>query len=79
MLLQLESTFQLETSLLSTEEPFTFTCQVKRVTVRAQTASPMKKYEYGCQFVDLPLKEQERLLQAIFTLQRKVLQARREK
>ncbi|MCI9608618.1 MAG: PilZ domain-containing protein [Oscillibacter sp.] len=78
-LLQLESTFQLETSLLSTEEPFTFTCQVKRVTVRAQTASPMKKYEYGCQFVDLPLKEQERLLQAIFTLQRKVLQARREK
>lgn len=77
-LLQLESTFQLETTLLPTEEPFNFTCQVKRVTVRAQTASPMKKYEYGCQFVDLPPKEQARLLQVIFTLQRKVLQARRE-
>lgn len=78
-LLQLESTFQLETSLLPTEEPFSFTCRVKRVSLRAQTASPMKKYEYGCQFVDLPPREQERLLQVIFTLQRKVLQARREK
>ena len=78
-LFQLESTFQLETVLVATEEPFSFTCQVKRTTVRAQTASPMKKYEYGCQFVDLPPKEQERLLQAIFTLQRKILQARREK
>ncbi len=77
-LFQLESTFQLETSLLSTEEPFTFTCRVRRVIVRAQTASPMKKYEYGCQFVEVPPREQERLLQAIFTLQRKVLKSRRD-
>lgn len=77
-LFQLEATFQLETSLVSTEEPFAFTCRVKRITVRAQTASPMKKFEYGCQFVDVPPREQERLLQAIFTLQRKVLQSRRD-
>lgn len=77
-LFQLESTFQLETALLSTEEPFTFTCRVRRVIVRAQTASPMKKYEYGCQFVEVPPREQERLLQAIFTLQRKVLKSRRD-
>ncbi len=77
-LFQLEAAFQLEASLLSTEEPFSLTCRVKRTTVRAETASPMKKYEYGCQFVDVPPREQERLLQAIFTLQRKVLRARRE-
>ena len=34
--------------------------------------------EYGCQFVGLPDKEQERLLQAIFVLQRKLLQSRRD-
>ncbi len=77
-LFQLETTFQLEAELLPTEEPFTLTCKVKRTSVRAQTASPMKKFEYGCQFVDVPPREQERLLQVIFTLQRKTLQARRE-
>lgn len=77
-LLQLESTFQLEASLLPTEAPFTLTCRVKRTSVRAQTASPMKKFEYGCQFVEVPPRVQERLLQVIFTLQRKALRARRE-
>lgn len=77
-LLQLEEVFQLEASFLPTEEPFTLSCRIKRTTVRAETASPMKKYEYGCQFVDVPPREQERLLQVIFTLQRKVLRARRE-
>lgn len=77
-LLQLEEVFRLEASFLPTEEPFTLSCRIKRTIVRAETASPMKKYEYGCQFVDVPPREQERLLQVIFTLQRKVLQARRE-
>lgn len=77
-LFQLESAFQLEASFIPTEEPFSLTCRVKRTTVRAETASPMKKFEYGCQFVDVPPREQERLLQVIFTLQRKVLRARRE-
>ena len=77
-LFQLEATFQLEASFLPTEEPFTLTCKVRRTSVRAQTASPMKKFEYGCQFIEVPPREQERLLQVIFTLQRKVLRARRE-
>lgn len=77
-LFQLNSTFQLEASFLPTEDPFTLTCLIKRTSVRAQTASPMKKYEYGCQFVDVPPREQERLLQVVFTLQRKALRARRE-
>ncbi|MCI9331666.1 MAG: PilZ domain-containing protein [Oscillibacter sp.] len=77
-LFPLESTFQLETSLIPTEEPFSFTCRVKRTTVRAQTSSPVKKFEYGCQFVDVPPREQERLLQVIFTLQRKVLRSSRD-
>lgn len=77
-LFQLETTFQLEVSLLPEEEPFTLTCQVKRTSVRAQTGSPMKKFEYGCQFVEVPPRVQERLLQVIFTLQRRTLQARRE-
>ncbi len=77
-LFHLNSTFQLEASFLPTEDPFTLTCLIKRTSVRAQTASPMKKYEYGCQFVDVPPREQERLLQVVFTLQRKALRARRE-
>lgn len=77
-LFQLNSTFQLEASFLPTEDPFTLTCLIKRTSVRAQTASPMKKYEYGCQFVDVLPREQERLLQVVFTLQRKALRARRE-
>ena len=77
-LFQLESTFQLEAVFLPTEEPFTLTCQVKRISVRAQTDSPMKKFDYGCQFVEVPPREQERLLQVVFTLQRKILKARRE-
>ena len=72
------SGIQLEAALIPTEEPFTLTCKVRRTSVRAQTASPMKKFEYGCQFVEVPPREQERLLQVIFTLQRKVLRARRE-
>lgn len=77
-LLQLEEVFRLEASFLPTEEPFALSCRIKRTIVRAETASPMKKFEYGCQFVDVPSREQERLLQVIFTLQRKVLRARRE-
>lgn len=77
-LFQLESTFQLEAVLLPTEEPFTLNCRVKRTAVRAQPGSPTKKFDYGCQFVDVPPREQERLLQVIFTLQRKILKSRRD-
>lgn len=77
-LFQLESTFQLEAALLPGEEPFTITCRVKRVLVQSKPGSPVKKFEYGCQFEGLPPREQDRLLQAIFTLQRKALQSQRE-
>ena len=73
-----EKLFQLEAALLPGEAPFAITCRVKRVQVRSKPGSPVKKFEYGCQFADLPPREQERLLQAIFTLQRKALQSQRE-
>ena len=48
-------------------------CRVLRVT-------PKKgfKYEYGCKFEGLSEAEQQRLLRAVFTIQRRILQARRE-
>lgn len=77
-LFELNGTFQLEVSFLPGETPFLITCQVKRVQVRSKPGAPTKKFEYGCQFSDVPPREQERLLQSIFTLQRKALRARRE-
>lgn len=77
-LFQLDATFKLEVSLLPDEEPFSLTCRVTRTLVRVVTASPMKKFEYGCQFMEVPPREQQRLLQSIFTLQRRTLQARRD-
>lgn len=71
-------TFSLEASLLPRDEPFCVTCRVMRVTARPTPGSITQKYEYGCRFEDVPPREQERLLQSIFTLQRKVLQARRD-
>lgn len=65
--------FQLEAALLPNERPFSITCQVLRVT-------PKKgfRYEYGCRFEALDEKERQRLLRAIFTIQRKMLQAQRD-
>lgn len=65
--------FQLEAELLPGERPFSVVCQVLRVT-------PKKgfKYEYGCRFEALSEQEQQRLLRAVFTIQRKILQAQRE-
>lgn len=67
--------FVLHVTLVSEEQPFSMTCQVRHAE------HPEKEdldIEYGCQFVGLPEREQERLLQAIFTLQRKILQSRRD-
>ena len=66
------SLFVLHVSLVEDEEPFSMTCQVRHA------AEVGRDIEYGCQFVGLPEKEQERLLQSIFTLQRKILQSRRD-
>ncbi len=64
--------FLLETTIVPDEPPFSITCQVLRILEHR------RDMEYGCQFVGLPDKEQERLLQAIFVLQRKLLQSRRD-
>ncbi len=64
--------FILEVSLISEDESFSMTCQVRHA------AEVGRDMEYGCQFVGLPEKEQERLLQTIFALQRKILQSRRD-
>jgi len=73
-LFQLESTFLLESTLLPTEDPFSITCMVKRIKVRPQASAKVKKFEYGCQFVDTPPSVQQRLLQVIFILQRRARQ-----
>lgn len=75
-LFHLDSKIQLEATLLPTEAPFSIPCLIKRINVRSQPASPVKKFEYGCQFVDVSQREQERLFQSIFALQRKTLRSK---
>lgn len=65
--------FQLDVSLLPGEEPFSVTCKVLRATEKHAD-----KFEYGCEFQAMSERERQRLLRAIFTLQRKMLQSRRE-
>lgn len=64
--------FLLELTVISEEAPFHFTCEVQWRNQRR------RDFEYGCRFQNLSEKEQERLLQAIFVLQRKMLQSKRE-
>lgn len=65
--------FHLEVEIFPNEEPFSFTCQVLRVMPKKGL-----KYEYGCKFEALSEKERQRLLRAIFTIQRKMLQSQRD-
>ena len=59
--------------LTKTTAPFNFYCQVRR-------ASPRKDGTvcYGCQFESLHPKEQDRLLQAIFAMQREEIRRQKE-
>lgn len=61
----------MDVSLLD-KPPFTFTGQVR-------WAEEIRRgeYHYGCQFIELVPKEQDRLFQAIFELQRMNVQSRR--
>lgn len=77
-LFQLDVAFRLVVSLLPEEEPFTLTCKVRRTQVHSKPGSPGRRFEYGCQFVDTPHREQERLVQAVFTLQRNAIRALRD-
>lgn len=72
-----ESTIYLKVSLLPQDPPFFIACLVKRVESHSKPGSSSRSFEYGCQFFDMPAREQERLVQSIFTLQRKALQTRR--
>lgn len=67
--------FYLSVPLLPEDPSFIIPCLVKRVQNHAKPGD--RTFEYGCQFQDLPSQEQERLVQAIFTLQRKTIQVRR--
>ena len=56
-------------------EPFSFSCQVRRV------GSPDEDgiRRYGCQFGPMSQREQDRLLQAIFVVQREEIRIQKEK
>lgn len=70
--MKVDDRFVLEAPLLPNDALFSITCLVVRVSERRHD------FEYGCQFLSLPQKDQERLLQAIFAIQRKMLQSRRD-
>lgn len=77
-LFQLETPLRLEITLLPDEPPFSLNCQVKRIQVQSKPGSFSKKYLYGCQFFEVPPREQERLLRVIFTLERNTYRYREE-
>ena len=64
--------FLLELTVVPEEAPFSLVCQVQWFNQRR------RDFEYGCRFQNLSEKEQERLLQAILALQRKILQSKRD-
>ncbi len=53
--------------------PFRFDCQVRRVERKKES------FHYGCKLEALPSKEQDRLLQAIFTVQREEIRLQKER
>lgn len=61
-------------SLTEKEHDFSFVCQIRRVGEMVETY-----ISYGCQFQTLSSKEQDRLLRAIFTVQREEIRKQREK
>lgn len=61
--------------LTKTEEPFTFNCQVRRVC--EPDSHGFRRY--GCKFESLTPKEQDRLLRAIFAVQREEIRNQKER
>lgn len=61
-----------DVSLIDAEPPFSFLCLVRR-------AGEWKKgvTRYGCQFIALAAKDQDRLLRAIFAIQREEIRKRK--
>lgn len=60
--------------LVAGEDTFSFTCRVRRV---GETETGMLRY--GCQFETLSPKEQDRLLRAIFAVQREEIRNQKER
>lgn len=61
--------------LVESEEPYAFSCLVRRVLPETETDF----IRYGCQFESLSPKEQDRLLHAIFILQREEIKKQKER
>lgn len=61
-----------DAALLPGAPPFNFYCQVRRAGEWKKGAN-----RYGCQFESLSPKDQDRLLQAIFTIQREEIKKRK--
>lgn len=65
--------FLMDIRIIPKEPPFALTCRVQRVIQRGE------KKAYGCQFSEMEEREQDRLIKGILYLQRKELQARRNR
>lgn len=60
--------------LIQSQEPFSFNCQVRRVGKPKNGSA-----RYGCKFGPMTDREQDRLLRAIFAIQREEIRTQREK
>ena len=72
---RLEGTFTraiLDVPLVANAPTFAFNCQIRRADVWKKGV-----YRYGCQFEALAPRDQDRLLQAIFTIQREEIKKRK--
>ena len=57
-------------------DPFNFNCRVRRVGDLEEDGVTRR---YGCQFEPMQDREQDRLLRAIFTIQREQIRTHKEK
>lgn len=62
--------------LVEKEEPFAFRCLVRRVGEEKEENGSIR---YGCQYESIAPREQDRLLSAIFTLQREEIRRQKER
>ena len=62
--------------LAKSMDPFNFNCQVRRVGDPEEDGVTRR---YGCQFEPMSEREQDRLLRAIFTIQREEIRIQKEK
>ncbi len=66
-----DSLFLIDAVIVPEVPPFSFACRIRRAKEN------QKGYLYGCEFQDLSQKEEDRLLQAIFSAQRRELAIQR--